>query len=156
MATCELCAVEVGFASTGRAPQPRPGERAMNVAKQKRVLVVDDDPQILDSVRSMLEAHGYEVIVAHDGNEGLVRAERDAPDLIILDVMMPRRSGFVVLERLGYRRDSGPKIIMMTASDEGRHEQFARARGADSFLKKPFKMETLLEVVGSLLVEGTA
>jgi len=68
--------------------------------KSKRILLVDDDAEIIESLRLALEAHGYEVLIARDGNQGLALIEREAPDLVILDMMMPKRSGFLVLERL--------------------------------------------------------
>ena len=71
----------------------------------KKVLVVDDDAEIIDSVRYALEGAGYEVVVARDGNQGLALAEREDPDLIVLDMMMPKRSGFLVLEKLRRLRD---------------------------------------------------
>jgi DNA-binding response OmpR family regulator len=99
----------------------------------------------------MLEEHGYEVFTAQDGSQGLMRAERESPDLIVLDVMMPRRSGFGVLEHLGQRGPEGPRIVVVTANEETRHEEIARAKGADAFLKKPFEMRELLSAVDSLL-----
>ena len=67
---------------------------------KKRVLLVDDDREIVESMRIALETSGYEVLVARDGNQGLVMVERDDPDLVILDMMMPKRSGFLVLEKV--------------------------------------------------------
>jgi len=123
----------------------------MDTRKQKRVLVVDDDRQFLEAMRLILESHGYEVLIAHDGNEGLMFAERETLDLIVLDVMMPRRSGFGVLDRIGGRGDSGPRILVMTANDEDRHREIAFSKGADRFLHKPFDMRDLLATVDSLL-----
>lgn len=123
----------------------------MDDRKNRRVLVVDDDAQFLEATRTMLEEHGYEVFTAQDGSQGLMRAERESPDLIVLDVMMPRRSGFGVLEHLGHRGPSGPRIVVVTANEESRHEEIARAKGADAFLKKPFEMRELLSAVDSLL-----
>ena len=123
----------------------------MNDRKTQRVLVVDDDRQFLEATRTMLEEHGYEVFTAQDGSEGLMRAELESPDLIVLDVMMPRRSGFGVLEHIAHRGLSGPRIVVVTANDENRHEQIARDKGADLFLKKPFEMRELLAAVDSLL-----
>jgi DNA-binding response OmpR family regulator len=119
--------------------------------KLKRVLVVDDDLQFLEAMRMVLERHGYEVLVAHDGHEGLVQAERESPDLIVLDVMMPRRSGFGVLDRIGGRGDAGPRIVIMTANDELRHREIAHAKGAHGFLRKPFDIPELLSTVERLL-----
>jgi DNA-binding response OmpR family regulator len=116
----------------------------------KRVLVVDDDVQFLEATRTVLERHGYEVLVAHDGHEGLVQAERESPDLIVLDVMMPRRSGFGVLDHIGHR-STGPRIVMVTANDGRRDEEIAQAKGAHGFLRKPFDMRELLQTVDALL-----
>ena len=69
-------------------------------AVRKRILLVDDDREIVESMRIALEASGFEIIVARDGNQGLAMAEREDPDLVILDMMMPKRSGFLVLEKL--------------------------------------------------------
>jgi DNA-binding response OmpR family regulator len=119
--------------------------------KNKRVLIVDDDDEVLEATRTALTAHGYDVIVAHDGDEGLMRSERDAPDLIVLDVLMPKRSGFGVLQKLCYQGEKGPRIVVVTANDEQRHRDFAQSKGADAFLGKPFEMHELLAVVDSLL-----
>lgn len=122
--------------------------------KKKRILVVDDDQSILDSLQVALADKGYEVLLAHDGNEGLIRAERDSPDLVVLDMMMPRRSGFMVLSRLRLRRTPTVRIIMMTANEDQRHEAFAKSQGVDAFLHKPFDLEQFLGVVQSLLPSG--
>ena len=68
-----------------------------------RVLLVDDDESILEVIEAAFRRSGHEVLVARDGSEALVRAERDAPDLVVLDLVMPRRSGFAVLDRLRQR-----------------------------------------------------
>ena len=87
-------------------------------ASRKRVLIVDDDEQIVEAVQMALEEKGYEVLTAGDGAEGLVRAERDEPDLILLDVVLPKRSGFTVLDHLRRSRfrsepacDQGPQRL---------------------------------------------
>lgn len=123
----------------------------MDDRRPRRVLVVDDDPQFLEATRLILERHGYEVLTAADGHDGLICAEREAPDLIVLDVMMPRRSGFGVLDRIGKRGESGPRIVVMTANDEERHQEIAHAKGAHSFLHKPFEISELLRTVDALL-----
>lgn len=117
----------------------------------KRVLLVDDDEEILASVEVALEKRGYEVIVARDGSEALMRAERDLPDLIILDVVMPKRSGFLVLDRIRRMEARSPRIIMVTASDEPRHRNFAESRGIDAFVVKPFEMGRLLETIDTVM-----
>ena len=118
---------------------------------RKRVLIVDDDEQIVEAVQMALEEKGYDVLTACDGAEGLVRAERDHPDLILLDVVLPKRSGFTVLDHLRRSRFRATPIIMLTANDEQRHRDFAAARGADAFIAKPFDMVELMIEVESLL-----
>ena len=113
----------------------------------KRILLVDDDPDVLSSIELALKGKGYDVLLAHDGAEGLARAERDSPDLIILDVVMPRRSGFAVLDRLRQKRNRSPRIILLTANSEPRHREFAESHGADAFLNKPFDVPELLDEV---------
>ena len=77
----------------------------------KTVLVVDDDPEIVESMRTVLQAKGYNILVARDGNQGQALAEKERPDLVILDMMMPKRSGFLVLEKLKKRDGDGPAVI---------------------------------------------
>lgn len=116
-----------------------------------RILLVEDDESIRESVRHALEQRGYEVITARDGAEGLMRVERDAPDLMILDMIMPRRSGLTVLERLHRSPMRRPKIIMVSAIEDPRQRDFALARGVDRFVLKPFDIDELLTDVESLL-----
>ncbi len=117
----------------------------------KRVLLVDDDREIIESLRIALEAKGYEVLVARDGNQGLAMAERENPDLMILDMMMPRRSGFLVLERLRHTRPVPVRIIMITANEGSRHKAYAELLGVDDYIRKPFAMDRLLASVDRLL-----
>ncbi|MCA9263974.1 MAG: response regulator [Planctomycetales bacterium] len=119
----------------------------------KRVLVVDDDPEIIESLRYALSSRGYEVLIARDGNQGLAMAERELPDLVILDMMMPKRSGFLVLEKLRRGREEPLRIIMITANEGSRHKAYAEMLGVDDYLRKPFSMERLLETVARLLSE---
>jgi DNA-binding response OmpR family regulator len=117
----------------------------------KRVLLVDDDYEIIEAMRAAMEAKGYEVLVARDGNQGLALAEREDPDLMILDMMMPKRSGFLVLERLKRRRPAHFRIIMITANEGSRHKAYAEMLGVDDYIRKPFAMDRLLESVDRLL-----
>ncbi|MEM9646212.1 MAG: response regulator, partial [Planctomycetota bacterium] len=82
--------------------------------RQHRILIVDDDQEIIDSVQYALEGEGHDVIIARDGNQGLALAEKENPDLMILDMMMPKRSGFLVLEKLRRTRDVPLPVIMIT------------------------------------------
>jgi DNA-binding response OmpR family regulator len=117
----------------------------------QRVLIVDDDYEIVESVRYALEAKGYQVLVARDGNQGLAMAEREDPDLVILDMMMPKRSGFLVLERLRRTRPVPLKVIMITANEGSRHKAYAEMLGVDDYIRKPFAMDRLMESVSRLL-----
>ncbi len=95
----------------------------------KRILLVDDDAEIIESMRFALEAKGYTTLVARDGNQGLAMAEREDPDLVILDMMMPKRSGFLVLEKLRRTRPVPMRIIMITANEGSRHKAYAEMLG---------------------------
>lgn len=117
----------------------------------KRILLVDDDPEIVDSMRYALEAKGYQILIARDGNQGLAMAEREDPDLVILDMMMPKRSGFLVLERLRRTRKVPMRVIMITANEGSRHKAYAEMLGVDDYIRKPFAMDRLLESVDRLL-----
>jgi DNA-binding response OmpR family regulator len=117
----------------------------------KRVLLVDDDNEIVESMRAVLESRGYEILVARDGNQGLMMAEKDDPDLVVLDMMMPKRSGFLVLERLRRSRPVPMKVIMITANEGSRHKAYAEMLGVDDYIRKPFAMDRLLESVDRLL-----
>ena len=113
----------------------------------KRILIVDDDAEIIEAVRYALEAKGFEVLVARDGNQGLAMAERDDPDLVILDMMMPKRSGFLVLEKLRRTRPIPIRVIMITANEGSRHKAYAEMLGVDDYLRKPFPMDRLVASV---------
>jgi DNA-binding response OmpR family regulator len=115
----------------------------------RTVLVVDDDPVIVAALRAVLERRGYRVLTADDGNAGLAAAEREAPDLLLLDMMMPKQSGLVVLEKLK-AHGGGPPVIMMTANEGRRHQAYAEALGADAYVRKPFVMDQLLGTVERL------
>ena len=120
-------------------------------AAGKRILLVDDDPEIVESMRTVLESRGYAVLVARDGNQGAVMAERDAPDLVVLDMMMPKRSGFIVLERLRRTKPDPVRVIMITANEGARHKAYAEMLGVDDYIRKPFPMDRLLDSVDRLM-----
>jgi DNA-binding response OmpR family regulator len=128
-----------------------PSERA--AAGGKRILLVDDDYEIIESMRLTLESRGYEILIARDGNQGLAMAERENPDLLILDMMMPKRSGFLVLEKLLRSKPDLP-TIMITANEGSRHKAYAEMLGVKDYLRKPFPMDRLLESVDKLMGAG--
>ena len=118
---------------------------------EKRILLVDDDAEIIESMRTVLEAKGYTVMIARDGNQGVALAEKELPDLVVLDMMMPKRSGFLVLERLRRGQQTPLRIIMVTANEGSRHRAYAEMLGVDDYIRKPFAMDRLLESVKRLL-----
>jgi CheY-like chemotaxis protein len=117
----------------------------------KRILLVDDDREIVESMRVALEASGYEILVARDGNQGMAMVDREDPDLVILDMMMPKRSGFLVLEWLRRTRRVPTRVIMITANEGSRHKAYAEMLGVDDYIRKPFPMDRLIESVSRLL-----
>jgi len=117
----------------------------------KRILLVDDDAEIIESLRLALEANGYTVLVARDGNQGLALSERENPDLVILDMMMPKRSGFLVLEKMRRTRETPMRVIMITANEGTRHKAYAEMLGVDDYIRKPFPMDRLIESVQRLI-----
>ncbi|MCH8045440.1 MAG: response regulator [Planctomycetes bacterium] len=119
--------------------------------RRNRILLVDDDREIIESMRYALESKDYEVLIARDGNQGLAMAEREDPDLVILDMMMPKRSGFLVLERLRRSRPIPTRVIMVTANEGSRHKAYAEMLGVDDYIRKPFGMDRLLSSVDRLL-----
>ncbi len=118
---------------------------------EKHVLVVDDDPEIVESIKYALKAKGLKVSIARDGNQGIAFAETQNPDLVILDMMMPRRSGFLVLERIRQTSQTPVPVIMITGNEGQRHQQYAELLGVDDYIHKPFTMDRLLESVEKLL-----
>lgn len=119
--------------------------------KTKHILVVDDDREVTDLLENVLSRQGYKVSVALDGNLGIANALARQPDLIILDMMMPKRSGFLVLEHL--RSSDGPAIpvIMITANEGRRHQQYAEILGVVAYFHKPFAIDNLLQTIDNVL-----
>jgi DNA-binding response OmpR family regulator len=117
----------------------------------KKVLLVDDDHEIIEAIRYALESRGYQIFIARDGNQGLAMAEREDPDLVILDMMMPKRSGFLVLEKLRRTRPVPVRVIMITANEGSRHKAYAEMLGVDDYIRKPFAMDKLVEAVERLV-----
>ncbi len=118
---------------------------------KKRILLVDDDREIVASLKIALEAQGYQILTAWDGNQALALVEREDPDLVILDMMMPKRSGFLVLEKLRRTRPVPVRIIMITANEGSRHKAYAEMLGVDDYVRKPFPMDRLIASVSRLL-----
>lgn len=114
-----------------------------------KVLVVDDDRDILESFRMALEAEDAEVVTAQDGNSAVRRADEEEPDVVVLDMMLPGRSGFLALERIKGREDS-PAVVMVTANEGKRHQDYAESMGVDDYLLKPVPLGRLVDTVERL------
>jgi len=119
--------------------------------QQRTILVVDDDHEIAESMRTILENKGFRVLVARDGNAGLMIAERENPDLLVLDMMMPKKSGFLVLEKLRGRPGGLIPTIMITGNEGSRHRAYAEMLGVRDYIRKPFAMEKLVRSVEKVL-----
>jgi DNA-binding response OmpR family regulator len=118
----------------------------------KSILIVDDDPDIVKAIQTALEETGADVSTAGDGDAALTIAESCHPDLVVLDAMLPKRSGFLVMDRLkSPAQTPQPRVIMITGNAGKRHQAWAESRGVDAYLSKPFSMERLLESVEKLL-----
>jgi len=118
----------------------------------KKVLIADDEPNIVISLEFLLQREGFDVLVAVDGEEALAKARADKPDLVLLDVMMPKMNGFDVCQAL--RADAqlaGMRIVMLTA--KGRETEVSKGLGlgADAYVTKPFSTKELVAQVRSLL-----
>src|SRR5438876_4014881 len=114
--------------------------------QQKTILVVDDDYELSDGLRAVLENQGFRVLQARDGQQGQQLIYQHHPDLVILDMMMPRRGGYPLLEHFRDKADA-PPIIMITANEGSRHKAYAEYLGVVDYIRKPFAMERLLESV---------
>ena len=117
----------------------------------RKVLIVDDEPNIVTSLNFLMKKGGFETSVARDGDEALSEVERFQPDLVLLDVMMPKRDGFEVCQKLRAAGHTQLKIILLTA--KGRETEVAKglAVGADAYVTKPFSTRELVDKVNQLL-----
>lgn len=119
----------------------------------KTVLVVDDDPEVLESINQALQIEGALTQTCTDGNTAVRICEVDPPQLVVLDMMLPKRSGFLVLERIK-KLPTPPKVIMVTANEGKRHQQYAENLGVDGYLLKPVRLERLIILAQDLLEEA--
>jgi DNA-binding response OmpR family regulator len=118
----------------------------------KKILIVDDEPNIVISLEFLMKKEGFEVAVACDGEEALAKVESFNPDLMLLDVMMPRKSGFEVCESVRSNPNHGGLLIVMLTA-KGRDTEVAKgmAIGADAYVTKPFSTKELLAKVKDML-----
>ncbi len=119
---------------------------------KKRILIVDDEKDILNVLRFRLEANNYEVLSASDGQEGLNKARSENPDLIILDLMLPKLDGYKICRILKFDENyKAIPIIIFTASAQKKDEELGMEMGADAYIAKPFESKILLEKMKELL-----
>src|SRR6476660_5590739 len=116
------------------------------MADTRTILLVDDDRELIDGLRTLLEKQGYRVVIANDGHQAKSVIYNQKPDLVILDMMMPRMGGYPVLEHFRGKPDT-PPIIMITANEGSRHKAYAEYLGVVDYIRKPFAMERLLDAV---------
>ena len=134
---------------TTRASFPT-GDAGARAARRTRILIVEDEPAMVAGLRDNFEYEGYEVISADDGVSGLERALADEPDLVVLDVMMPRMSGLEVCKQVKARRPSTP-IIMLTARGQEIDKVVGLELGADDYVTKPFSIRELMARIKAVL-----
>jgi len=123
-----------------------------NESKKDRILVIDDETQLIEMVQIRLEANGYEVITANNGQEGVDKAKDENPDLIILDIMMPVMDGYEACKIL--KNDpqcSKIPIIFLSAKAQDEDTKIGEEKGADAFVKKPFETADLMTKIEELL-----
>lgn len=128
------------------------------ILEGKNILLVDDDRDMLDALETLLDDSGATIRTAADGNAAVEVAGEFDPDLIVLDAMLPKRSGFLVLEKLkgpAKKRGARPFVIMITGNAGSRHQTWAESLGVDDYLNKPFRMERLVGSMEKLLAGGT-
>ena len=120
----------------------------------QKILVVDDDHEVRSAIDHALQAEGALTQVCGDGNSAVRICETEPPDLVVLDMMLPKRSGFLVLEKIK-KIDPAPKVIMCTANEGKRHQQYAEALGVDGYILKPVRLERLISTAQDLLQDAT-
>lgn len=130
----------------------------MSTLDGKRILLVDDDQDILTTMQAAFEPTGAAIETAGNGNKAVELAEKNPPDLIILDMMLPGRSGFLVLEKIQAEkskakkpRSDPPHVIMITGNQGSRHKMYAETLGASEYFIKPVKLDKLIATAERLL-----
>lgn len=118
----------------------------------KKILIVDDETELLKAISIRLKASGYEVLTAQDGQEGLEKARNSNPDLIILDVLMPRLDGYEVCRLLKFdEKHSLIPVIMLTAKTQEVDKAMGKKVGANDYLTKPFETQDLIDKIKKYL-----
>jgi len=120
--------------------------------KPKKILMVDDEVDLVETVRFPLEMEGYQVLVSYNGEDALNQARKENPDLIILDIMLPKLDGYKVCRLLKFdERYRHIPILMLTAKTQEKDKLLGKETGADEYITKPFEINELLEKVKNYL-----
>jgi len=120
--------------------------------KPKKILVVDDEVDLVETVRFSLELEGFDVLVSYNGEDALNQARKESPDLIILDLMLPKLDGYKVCRLLKFdERYKYIPILMLTAKTQEKDKILGKETGADEYITKPFEMDYLMEKVKAYL-----
>lgn len=123
------------------------------VLMQKNILLVDDEQDLVDMIKMRLESVGYKVTAAYDGQDALEKTKKEKPDLIILDIMLPKIDGYKVCRMLKFDEEYKKiPILMFTARAQESDKELGEQVGADSYLTKPFEPEVLLKKIEQLLL----
>ena len=118
----------------------------------KRILIVDDEKDIVETLSFMLKAKGFDCICAYDGEEGLNLAKNSSPDIVILDVMMPKINGYKICRLLKFdEKYKNIPIIMITARSQEEDKLIGEETGADEYITKPFEFSDVLEKINKCL-----
>ena len=122
------------------------------MAEKRRILLVDDEPSIVKMVGKRLEIEGFDVLVAMDGQDGLSKAQTERPDLIVLDLMLPKLNGYEVCTMLKQdARYQKIPVVLFTARAQEKDEKLGMECGANAFVRKPFRSQELLEKIQTLI-----
>jgi DNA-binding response OmpR family regulator len=122
---------------------------------KKKILVVEDEAELTGAIQIRLEQAGYEVLIAYDGQEALEKARTENPDLIVLDLMLPKIDGYKVCRMLKFdEKYKKIPVVMLTARAQEKDENLGYEVGADAFITKPFKYQVLLAKITELLGES--
>jgi DNA-binding response OmpR family regulator len=121
----------------------------------RSVLIVDDDEDILSSIDLAMRAEGAQTSKATDGSAAVLACQNERPDAVVLDMMLPRASGFVVLEKI-MEGENPPVVVMITANQGKRHMEYAQGMGVHAYLNKPVSLQRLVETVARLVNARTS
>ncbi len=127
------------------------------MAEKSRILLVDDEPSIVKMVGKRLEVEGFDVLVAMDGQDALAKARAENPDLIVLDLMLPKLNGYEVCTMLKQdTRYQKIPIVLFTARAQEKDEKLGMECGANAYVRKPFRAQELLEKIRSLIAASSS